>query len=318
MQSNEKSPMQTTESGDGTDVATGTPATAAASAHADNTGGATGHAGAARWSGARGRLRLTGLVLLGALLLALVAVACGGDDDDDGDGGENASVTADGEGTPGRGGPEVIMSTFTPVPPDFTPEVMQTAAAQQTAYAQTATAQPATTATPPPAVSPPSGPVATVPGNQIQPPDVFLQTPGGRVAGSKGSYNWYEIDLDTGAEVRAPYIVLDQGSMLWASGTGGELDVPDADFPVGSVRIEFFDYETNVAIPQNPDGTVMGDDLAFFQQNPAVRSLDAPGPTVSFQPEVPSGTYIILATVNWQNDLGLPLQSTYAFAVQVQ
>ena len=210
------------------------------------------------------------------------------------------------------------MSTFTPVPPDYTPEIMQTAAAQQTAYQQTATLQPQVTATVPPAVNTPSGPVATVAGNQVQPPDVFLQTPGGRLQGSKGSYNWFEIELDTGADVRAPYIILDQGSVLWANGTGGEIVVPDADFPVQAVTVGFYDYETNVAIPQNTDGTLVGQDYAFYQQNPAVRSFEAAGPTVAFQPEVPSGSYIILVTVVWQNDFNLPLQSTYAYVVQVQ
>lgn len=268
-----------------------------------------------RWSGTRGRLRLAAWLVAAATLLALVAVACGGGGDDD-EGTPGAST--DPNGTPTRSGPEVVMSTFTPVPPDYTPEIMQTAAAQQTAYQQTATLQPQVTATVPPAVNTPSGPVATVPGNQVQPPDVFLQTPGGRLQGSKGSYNWYDIELDTGAEVRAPYVILDQGSVLWASGTGGEIVVPDAAYPVQSVNVGFFDYETNVAIPQNTDGTLVGQDYAFYQQNPAVRSFDAQGPTVAFQPEVPSGTYIILVTVVWQNDFNLPLQSTYAYVVQVQ
>ncbi|MGH2542154.1 MAG: hypothetical protein ACRDIB_05140, partial [Ardenticatenaceae bacterium] len=55
---------------------------------------------------------------------------------------------------PDRDGPLVSVATFTPAPPDFTPEVARTFVARQTAAAQTATAQPEQTAAPDGTVDP--------------------------------------------------------------------------------------------------------------------------------------------------------------------
>jgi hypothetical protein len=138
-------------------------------------------------------LRVAALVCMASMLALVAAVACGGDEGSD-------------EPTPaGQRTMVISQATFTPVPPNFTPEALQTRAALQTAYWQTATAQPSVAATAPPNVTMPSAPIATAAPNEVRPPDALLRTSVGEVLGSIGSFNWVSLELQAGGNISVPY-----------------------------------------------------------------------------------------------------------------
>ncbi len=216
------------------------------------------------------------------LLLVAVVAACGGDDDDE--------------------GVVPVMSTFTPVPPDFTPEAAQTRSARETAFSQTQTAQPNVTATPPsgsPQGSPVQGtPRATLAPGEVRPPDAILRTPSGDTFGAVGSWNFYYADTDTGAKVDAPYVPLPDDAVNWPSGTTAQIEVPNSPYAVRSAAIDFYTYDENVALPQTTAGVPTGE-IAFFPQTPPSQQAQIPGPTISVTIDLPPGDYLVSSRINW-------------------
>jgi hypothetical protein len=258
-----------------------------------------------------------GLVLALVLFIGAFTAACMGDDDDPGDSGDlNAQISPasgdDDDATP-------VLATFTPVPPNFTPEVVQTRSALETAAALTATIQAQTTATAPPAVTfDPNIPTPTgTPGNLIIPPGAGLATSGGIAPGSIGSYNWYDLRFNRGAEVQAPYVILPAGGATWAGGTLARLEVGESPYAVQSAEVKLFVMDQNVAIPTDQSGTP-GDTPAFYPQTPPVRQLTIEGADIAFTPEVSPGRYIVQVRANWSTPVGLnPLWTEYIFIVDV-
>ncbi|HYI15028.1 MAG TPA: hypothetical protein VEX37_06535 [Thermomicrobiales bacterium] len=213
------------------------------------------------------------------LLLVAVVAACGGSDDDD-------------------GGVVPVMSTFTPVPPDYTPEAAQTRAAHETAFSETQTAQPDVTATPP-SGSPVEGtPRATLAPGEVRPPDAILRTPSGDTFGVIGSWNFYYADTDTGAKVDAPYVPLPGDAVNWPNGTTAQIEVPNSPYAVRSAAIDFYTYDDNVALPQTTDGVPTGE-IAFFPQTPPSQQAQIPGPTVSVAVDLPPGDYLVSSRIDW-------------------
>jgi hypothetical protein len=238
-----------------------------------------------RWSLARRGL----LLATASLLLIGAAAACGGDDDDD------------------TAGDRAVMSTFTPVPPDFTPEVIQTRSAQETAYSATQTAEPNVTATAPavtPVVGTPDGspvegtPQATAQPGEVRPPEALLRTPGGEVAGAIGSSNFLDPVLGSGASIEAPYVPLPSGAVSWATGSTASIHVPNSPYPVQSATVEIYSFDENVARPTQPDGTPTGE-LAFFPQTEPSQEFSIDGATLNLVTDVPAGNYIVSARIIW-------------------
>lgn len=235
-----------------------------------------------------------GLIVSAVIVLLVAAVAaCGGSDDSD-----------DGNG------PNVVMSTFTPVPPDFTPEVVQTRSARETEFAQTATAQPNAPTNEPSTGTPPSGsqipasgtPMATPQQGEVRPPEVVLRTPGGQVAGVVGDSNYLDPQLQAGASIDAPYVPLPGSALSWAVGSSATFTVANLPYPVRSASVEFFSFDENVARPTNPDGSPTGE-LAFFPQIPPAQQIPINGSsvdsTITVTPEVAPGNYIVTTTIVW-------------------
>lgn len=258
-----------------------------------------------------------GIALALFLVAAAFTAACLGDDRPGESGDINVRVTANRSGddtddsTP-------VLATFTPVPPDFTPEAVRTRSALQTAAALTATAQAQVTATAPPSVTVNPFPVTgTIPLNTIIPPNVGLITSGGAAPSALGSYNWYDLRFNRGAEVTAPYVLLPDGGAQWAGGTEARLEVASSPYAVMSAEIKFFVFDQNVAIPTDQSGKP-GDRPAFYAQTAPVRQLSLQGPDIRFTPEVGPGRYIVDMRVNWSTPTGLnPLWTQYIFIVDV-
>ena len=244
-----------------------------------------------RWRlgrGLRGLARLRSLqraLTLAAVVLLVVATvaACGGSNDDD-------------EGV------APVMSTFTPVPADFTPEAVQTRSARETAFSETETAQPNVTATPP-SGSPDGSPVeatprATLAPGEVRPPDAILRTPSGDTFGKVGSWNFYYADTDVGAQVDAPYVPLPGDAVSWPNGTTARIEVPNSPYAVRSAAIDFYTYDDNVALPQTTDGVPTGE-IAFFPQTPPSQQAQIPGPTISVTVDLAPGDYLVSARIDW-------------------
>jgi hypothetical protein len=257
-------------------------------------------------AGARVKLPRVVASVAAVALLALGAVAaCGGD--------EGADRTNP------NPGPTFTIATFTPVPPDFTPEAFQTSQAQQTAFAQTATAQPPVTATIPPSVTiQPDPNVTPAAENEIRPPDAVLRTVGGDALGSIGSYNWFNPTLQSGAEITAPYVPLPDAVASWATGTAGRIDVPNSPFAVVSAGVTIYTARENTAIPTDLQGNP-SDELAFYPQQAPVQQMTVQDPSLSITPAVEPGEYIMSVTINWQTPQNLPspLYTQYVYLVTV-
>lgn len=253
------------------------------------------------------------------LVLAAATAACMSDDNSNRGqgGGINVQVTArsggDGEGA------TAVLATFTPVPPDFTPEAIQTRSAYQTAGALTATAQGAITATAPPATTfDPNIPTPTgSPTTLIIPPGAGFSTSAGIAPGAIGSYNWYDMRFNRGAEITAPYVILPDGGANWATSTQGRLEIGDSPYAVQSAEIKFYAFDGNVAIPTDQAGNP-GDTPAFYPQQPPLRQFAIQGADVVFTPDVGPGRYLLNIRVNWSTPTGLnPLWTEYVFIVDV-
>lgn len=241
------------------------------------------------------------------LIGATVIVACGDDE------GNTPRSTRDDDGTP-----VVVLSTFTPVPPNFTPEVLQTRAAAQTAAVMTATAQPPTTATVPPAVTIPSGPVPTVAANEIRPPDAVLQVLASSGTGSIGSYSWFDPDLGSGADITAPYVILPEQTVTWSGSPVAQISVPSAAFPVTSADIRIFSLAENTVIPTTQQGQVSSR-LAFYATTAPLQQLTVQGAVITFTPSVPPGEYVIEVRIHFETPEGLqfPNQTQNVFTAVV-
>jgi hypothetical protein len=259
-------------------------------------------------------------VIVAALLLLAVsvAVACGGDDDEPEGGDVDVETTdttdASPEGTDDE--IEVVMSTFTPTPPDNTPESVRERERQQTAFAETQTAQPQTTATQPPDVTiNPNTPVATIPSNAVRPPELVMGTSAGQQSGTIGSMNWYDPVRNAGYNGDTPYVQMPTGNLDWASDTEASFTVPESPYAVRSTQINVFVYDDNVAIPQNSQGQVIGD-YVFARQTDPVDQEQIEGATISINPDLEPGNYIIEAVVTWDGPPELEAQYNEALFTQ--
>jgi hypothetical protein len=256
--------------------------------------------------GVRRTLLGVGLV---SVLLMIAGIACGGDGN---------SGRADSRDT-------VSIQTFTPTPPDHTPEALVTREAQQTAWAQTATAQPAVTATPPVAgtrvegTREPAGPGTPNPEDEIRPPDMFLDTNGGQAQAALGSFNWCEIRLLQCASIQFGYLILEHGSVTWSAGTPGVITTPNASLAPLTAELALYLHDENVVIPVNASGQVIGDKPAFVALTEPAQTFSVSGPDISVTPDVPPGRYVLSVNMNWTLPEGatLPLYTNYAFVVEI-
>ena len=252
--------------------------------------------------------RAATLVALLAGVALVAAVACGGDEGTDPPGTSRSERTM-----------IVSIETFTPVPPDYTPEALRTRSAQQTAYAQTATALPPLPATAPPNVTVQPGPLATAAPGEIRPPDALLQTSGGETTGAVGSFNWFSVETQKGANISAPYVIVSESDVTWATGTAAQIVVPNSPFGVTGADIAVYNVEGNMVIPTDPSGSPIGDRPAFFAQEQPLQQQRVDGATISVQPNVPPGRYIVEVRIDFAAppELPFPLFVQYAFSVNV-
>lgn len=263
---------------------------------------------------------MAGIGLAGLLLVGAMTSACMGDDNDDrGDSGDlNVKVTAGSGGNDDE--PTAVLATFTPVPPNFTPEALQTRVALQTAAAETAAAQPSVPATAPPEVTIDPNiptPTGTVAGDLIIPAGANLVTSGGVAPGSIGSFNWFDPRFNKGAEITAPYVLLPETGVSWATGTSARLEIGESPYAVTGATITIYPFEGNTAIPTDQSGTP-GDTPAFYPQTPPTRQVTLEGADIAITPEVPAGRYIVEMRVNWSTPEGLnQLWTQYIFLVDV-
>jgi hypothetical protein len=148
---------------------------------------------------------------------------------------------------------------------------------------------------------------------------VILRTPSGDAIASLGSFNWYDFELLSGADVKAPYIDLPDGSATMATGSGFQIVVPDSPLAVASADTTVYTVEGNVAYPQDAQG-VASNQLAFVPQTPASWQGSVPGPTITVTPQLPPGNYIVSVKINWQTpaDFGVPLHTQYVFGLVVE
>jgi len=257
-----------------------------------------------------------GLALF-CLAIAVTAACLGGDDKPEATH-PPLHATVPGASTPGDVSHTPVLATFTPVPPNFTPEVVQTRSALQTAAALTATVQAQTTSTAPPAVTiNPNTPAATRPANSITPPNANLSTSAGAAPSSIGSYNWFEPAINAGAQVTAPYILLPDSGASWATGTNATLTVENSPYALLQAEVKIYTFDGNVAIPTDQSGNP-GTTPAFYPQQAPARAFNVLGPDVSFTPEVPPGRYIVDIRVNWSTPTGLDqLYTEYIFTMDV-
>lgn len=242
-----------------------------------------------------------------------------------------AAVAACGGGDDGGPGPDnVVMSTFTPVPPDFTPEALRTRSARETAFAATGTAQGETTPTPPAAGTPDASvpaegsPRATARPGEIRPPDAILRTASGDTLGSLGSSNYLDPETQTGAFFEAPYVPLPGNAVTWVNGATARIDVPNSPYAVASATIELYTYDENVALPTRPDGSTTGE-IAFFRQTEPSQQVQINGADLTATADVPPGDYIVSARLTWDappvavGDTGVQEQFTqYVYVIKVE
>lgn len=214
--------------------------------------------------------------------------------------------------------PDWWIATFTPVPPDYTPEALQTRAAQQTAWSQTATAAPPTTATPPPPVATQQSNRPTPAPGEIRPPDLILAATGGQVIGDAGSFNFCSEESNTCADVQAPWVALSGNGVSWATGTPARFTVPSTPYAVQSADVSVYPYDGNVVIPTDGQGNV-SDKYAFIAQTPPADRQSIPGPDLLLNSNLTPGFYIIEMRVNWVTPEGVarPMFTQYVFVVEV-
>lgn len=229
-----------------------------------------------------------------------------------------AGVACMGDDGPRRG-PTFTISTFTPTPPDHTPEALVTRDAQATAWSQTATAAPAVTATPPGATTEPGAGQTPVGDDEIRPPDLILTTDGGQTRASVGSFNWCSSVMNQCADIRAGYVVLNEASGSWSAGTAGTITTPNTEFPPQNAEAMLYVHDDNAAIPQDETGTIIGSDLAFVPMTAPMQIETFSGTDMTMTPTVAPGKYILVVQVNWETPAGVsrPLHTQYAFVVEI-
>lgn len=250
-------------------------------------------------------------MIAAALLVASVAAACGGDDNE--------------PNPPPRTTPVVEVATFTPVPP----EVLATQTAGAEAAAQTATAQPAAS---------PTIPLGT-PGEstgsneceverregEISPPDLFLSAGNARQCGMIASFNWYEpIPVDRGAKVEPQQgSLIPDGNITAPAGEPMSLVTDQTTYPIESATVSFYEFQSNIAIPTDSGGNVVGDNYVFVPQTDPAWSGAAEGALLSFTPQLAPGRYIAAIRTDFAADPAVeasigPIFSAYTFVVTVQ
>lgn len=252
-------------------------------------------------------------VLSVALLAAsLVLAACGG---------VGAGDSGD-DSTPGW-----VMATFTPVPPDFTPEAIQTRAAAQAAATETAAVEPETSGTPAtteggtPAAS--TSCVAERQLNEIRPPDVYVTANGARACGNPGAYIWFDPDLGQGADVQPQQGVgVPEAGVRSSTGSSISLVASESPYAIESAVVSLFVYDENIAIPQDESGRIISETPVFVPRSEPVWSTNIEEGDITFTPDVEPGRYLLAARVNWDAPTEVeqayePLYTSYLFEVTV-
>lgn len=264
---------------------------------------------------APGRLLRGAALSLAVILLLLAAVAaCGGDEGNDGD-----ATDATGSPTRDGSGPDVVVSTFTPTPPDNTPAALQTRIAVQTQQATT----PTPGGTPQQSGSPqPGEPTPTRAGNEVRSPEVRLVTGTGELVGEIGSFNWYDAELDTGGKFDVPYVFLPNGNVDWPQGTTARLEVAESPYAIRSATLSFYSFDDNVAIPTNEQGNPITGGYAFLPQQDPLQQEQIAGPEITMSANVAPGNYIVEARVVWDGPADVEqsigeLTTQYVFVVTV-
>lgn len=275
----------------------------------------SGRAGGAAQVAAPGRLLRGAGLSLAVILLLLAAVAACGSDEGSGD----DATAVSGSPTRGNDGPDVVMSTFTPTPPDHTPEAVQTADALRTQQASSPTAG---TTTPSDGSPQPGEPTPTPAPNEVRSPEVRLVTAAGDLVGAIGSFNWYDAELDSGGKFDVPYVFLPNGTVDWPQGTTARLEVPDSPYAVRSATISIYTFDDNVAIPTNEQGNPITGGYAFLPQQDPLQREELTGATIETGVDVPPGNYIVEARVVWDGPAEVEqsigeLYTQYVFVVTV-
>jgi hypothetical protein len=240
----------------------------------------------------------------GIAIVTMLLAACGGDE---------GAVTA----TPTtQGVMNVVIATMTPVPPDYTPEIVQTQAAEQTAAAQTATAAPPTTPTPDVGSTP--GGSSQIPEGAMRPAELLMIATGGQVSGDFGSYVWCDEPTNTCAEIRAPWVDLSGNGISWGKETTARFTAPNSPYALVSATVSIYTYDGNIVIPTSGTGST-ADHYAFVAQTDPLYQQSHNGPEILLNVSLNPGFHIIEVAVNWQTPQGLPkpLTTQYAFVVEV-
>jgi hypothetical protein len=251
-----------------------------------------------------------------SLVAVSIAVACGGS-------GDSSKPTATPAATH-----EMVIATFTPVPPNFTPEVVQTRAAQKTAYIQTATAQPPASPTAPGTNATPNTDAAAcrpdAGNNELRPPDLLLNSSGGTQCGSVVSWNWYDAQNDRGANVQAPQgAPISESVLNTAAGEPMTMTVPASPYAVENARIDVYTVDGNVAMPRDAQGqSIPGLSLVFVPQTAPAWNTNIQGSNISFTPQLAPGQYIVAVRIDWAGPADVeaanqPLYTAYTFVIQV-
>jgi hypothetical protein len=168
-------------------------------------------------------------------------------------------------------------------------------------------------------------PTPTIAPNEVRPPEGWLVAGAQRAIGAYGRYNWYRPDIDTGAQLDlVPYVILPSSALRVPNGTAMSVEtLQGTPYPVTGATVEIFTYSDNIAIPQDQQGNIVGENYAFVEQQPPVQEGRA-GADLQFTPNVAPGNYIVRVDTQWQAppeiaaNLESPLHVEYVFLLEVQ
>jgi hypothetical protein len=234
---------------------------------------------------------------LGVVLLVLTLIATGAACRGDGDTSDTLVV---------------VKSTYTPRPAGETPAAATDVAASPTLVAPTPNG--------------PRQPTPTAGPNEIRPPELVLVTSAGQSVGLVAANAWFDPETETfsGFEFSGQ-VILATDPIEWPQDTQASFEVGDSPYPAGTTEVAIYPHDTNVAIPQNAQGQVMGSDLVFTKLTEPVQELTLQGPALTVPAPVSSGKYIVDVTIHWtvpadiaqrlQEDVQQEAMTQYVFVV---
>jgi hypothetical protein len=270
-----------------------------------------------------GLLRAGGLTIAATLVALAAFSACiVGDDDNLPDRRDGKPISTIPGGSSSSGGSPVVMAaTFTPTTVGDISSGNKTATAAVFAT-QTATLQPTTDASP--ATFPAGSATPTQAPNEVRPPEGWLAAGKQRAIGAWGKWIWYEPRIfSAGGLELVPYVTLPPAALTLPAGASAHVEFTGAPaFPTTGGRVQVFNFDTNIAIPQDERGNIVGDTYAFVEQEPPVQEGQL-GSDLRFTPNVPPGNYIVRVDTQWQAPpdvaaaLPGPMHVEYIFLLQV-